>query len=409
MKKRFLKIWMVAIFFGFLISPKTYFAQESSSSSSKNSNTSTSSDVEDRKKRLAEIEAGMRKLEDEILTTSQNKKSVQDEITIIEKSIEKTSLDIEATNENIDLKNLQIGELEKEIEVKILEIDKKKEFLNEVAGSYLKVAKPSALDILLGDETLSTFVSKSKNLEKLQNQIISMLEKLNSEKANLESDQRNLKFELNSLENLIEQQKDLIYSLEQQNSSKKIILQDLSGNESEYQKLLAEARGDYESLRVEILQLEEARLNGITKKPTTREISAKLIWPVSGRKITAYFMDPDYKKYFGVNHYAIDISQVQGSPVYASSDGRVVKVRDAGMGYNYLMIQHEDNVSTVYGHVSKFKVAEGDLVEKGQIIALSGGAPGTPGAGRMTTGAHMHFEVIVDGEHVNPLIYLPKE
>jgi murein DD-endopeptidase MepM/ murein hydrolase activator NlpD len=53
------------------------------------------------------------------------------------------------------------------------------------------------------------------------------------------------------------------------------------------------------------------------------------------------------------------------------------------------------------------KVEEGQLVQPGDVIGLSGGAPGTRGAGWMTTGAHLHFEVLENGEHVDPLDHLP--
>ena len=62
---------------------------------------------------------------------------------------------------------------------------------------------------------------------------------------------------------------------------------------------------------------------------------------------------------------------------------------------------------TVYGHVSAFHVAEGDRVQKGQVIASSGGRPGSKGAGILTTGAHLHFETRMFGGAIDPFYYLP--
>jgi len=135
--------------------------------------------------------------------------------------------------------------------------------------------------------------------------------------------------------------------------------------------------------------------------------SPQFLWPAVGR-ITATFLDPSYEAYFGVPHKAIDIAQLQGSPIRCSADGVVHYVRDGGQsGYSYILIGHRSGYATLYGHVLESYVRPGEDVDSGQVIGLSGGIPGTPGSGPMTTGAHVHFEVIKDGVHLNPLRVLP--
>ena len=81
-------------------------------------------------------------------------------------------------------------------------------------------------------------------------------------------------------------------------------------------------------------------------------------------------------------------------------------VVDHGMGYNYLILKHP-GYATLYGHVLSFGVGEGQEVKEGQVIGQSGGRKGTPGAGEISTGPHLHFEIMVGGEHVDPLAHLP--
>lgn len=132
-----------------------------------------------------------------------------------------------------------------------------------------------------------------------------------------------------------------------------------------------------------------------------------LAWPVDSiREISAPFLDPAYEERFGIPHEGTDIPVLQGTPVLAAADGVVRTVSDRGQGFNSLTLVHEDGIVTLYGHVSGFLAEEGQRVRRGDPIARSGGEPGTPGAGLLSTGQHLHFEVIANGEHVDPLRYL---
>jgi murein DD-endopeptidase MepM/ murein hydrolase activator NlpD len=91
----------------------------------------------------------------------------------------------------------------------------------------------------------------------------------------------------------------------------------------------------------------------------------------------------------GVNNSAVDIANACGTPIYASADGVVIDVKSSGYngGYGlYLKIRHNNGTSTLYAHLSKILVANGQYVSQGQLI----GKMGTTGR---STGCHLHFEV----------------
>lgn len=118
--------------------------------------------------------------------------------------------------------------------------------------------------------------------------------------------------------------------------------------------------------------------------------SNKLTWPTVGARIT---------QYFSWRHYAIDIANKTGTPVYATDTG-VVEVAGWGRGYgNQIVIDHGGGRKSRYGHLSKFYVEKGETVNKGEAIA----AMGSTGH---STGPHLHFEYIIDGVKYNPLNYL---
>jgi len=132
-----------------------------------------------------------------------------------------------------------------------------------------------------------------------------------------------------------------------------------------------------------------------------------LSWPTQTKRVTTFFRDPGYYSVLWSQHDAIDIGTEQGSDIYAAAGWYVSYILPpAPGGYSYLAIRHPDWFVTVYGHLSEILVAEYQWVSAGQIIAKSGWAPWTPGAGPMTSGAHLHFEVWKDKAPVDPFRYL---
>lgn len=100
-------------------------------------------------------------------------------------------------------------------------------------------------------------------------------------------------------------------------------------------------------------------------------------------------------------HAGLDIAANEGVSIYATADGVVTEVGvDTGVGYgNYVKLQHKDGIETLYAHASKTLVEVGDEVKQGDTIALVG----TTGT---STGNHLHFEMIIDGERVDPMKYV---
>lgn len=134
----------------------------------------------------------------------------------------------------------------------------------------------------------------------------------------------------------------------------------------------------------------------------------KLEWPISPAisGISAYYHDELYVARMGQDHFAIDIVAKQGTEIIAPADALVLKAEDSGTGFQYVLLLHKNGYMTLYGHVSSFAAEAGDLVRRGAIIAFSGGQPGTAGAGKNTTGPHLHFEVWKDNKRLDPLQYL---
>ncbi|HEX5793384.1 MAG TPA: peptidoglycan DD-metalloendopeptidase family protein, partial [Rheinheimera sp.] len=94
-------------------------------------------------------------------------------------------------------------------------------------------------------------------------------------------------------------------------------------------------------------------------------------------------------------HNGVDYVAPVGTPIMAAGDGRVVASAYNNINGHYVFIQHANNIVTKYLHLSKRLVAKGDKVRQGEAIGRLGGT------GRVT-GAHLHYEFVIDGVHRNP-------
>jgi murein DD-endopeptidase MepM/ murein hydrolase activator NlpD len=147
-----------------------------------------------------------------------------------------------------------------------------------------------------------------------------------------------------------------------------------------------------------------AATNTVTSVPAERELvvasrtssrsSITFIWPATGR------ISSGFGPRWGRFHYGIDIAAKTGTPIYAVADGRVV-VSGWRTGYGYMVrIDHSNGWESVYGHASKLYAQSGQHVTTGQRIAAVGQTGNS-------TGPHLHFELILQGKHMNPLKHLP--
>ncbi len=279
----------------------------------------------------------------------------------------------------------------------------------------------SALEVLLTSDTFAEAVDQSSSLDAVKqagSRSISTLRdiqlRLGQERTALENDQRDIAELHASLE---EQQSYLL----DQRREKGLLLVRTQGQQSIYEQLMLEAQEKQARVERELQDVTDAlstladpaALEKLGLEPSTPSSgngpvsAAGFIWPVPPLKITTFFHDPEYAQVFGFPHEGVDIRAAQSSEVRAAADGVVYAAKDHGLGYSFVVLVHRDQRSTVYGHLSKIDVKEGQVVRQGDLIGLSGGAIGGEGSGRYTTGPHLHFETRQGGRAVNPLDVLP--
>ena len=143
-------------------------------------------------------------------------------------------------------------------------------------------------------------------------------------------------------------------------------------------------------------QLQQASATpGVTPLPAgpVQGASGGWIWPVNGTVTSPFGWR------WGRMHEGIDIGAAEGTPIHAAKPGSVVIAAYTGGYGNYTCVDHGGGLSSCYAHQSSYAVSPGDSVEQGEVI----GYVGNTGA---SMGAHLHFEIRVNGAAVDPLGYL---
>jgi murein DD-endopeptidase MepM/ murein hydrolase activator NlpD len=336
--------------------------------------------------------------------------SLNYQVSTINQTVTKISLEKEALELKIEEINLQVQNTQLKIQATEDSMAKQKDQMAILIRTLFQSDKENnLLAILATSDNLGDYFSQLHNLESLQNELFRGLGHLDSLKIALVREQNDLDSSKVEIKQIQEELGLKTESLENQKSVKYTLINETRGEEGKYQELLQELKAEQEQINNDIVYLEQ-----VAREKLNRQLqesgqlgSGPMIWPVPSKIITSYFHDPDYPYRNIFEHPAIDIRASQGTAVQAASSGYIARAKNSGLGYSYIMIVHDDGLSTVYGHVSSINVSEGNFVSQGQIIGLSGGAPGTAGAGRLTTGPHLHFEVRLNGIPVNPLNYLP--
>ncbi len=378
---------------------------------------------------------------------------LDNEIAALDENITVIEGEIEVLDENIAKNKQEIRRLEK----RIAENEK---LFSERINAMFKSAKGSYMQVLLNSADLSELLSRSQMMKSIADYDKSLIaalkndhEKLEETKAALEADMQELKEKEAELQSekervqiVVEEKGNYVAQLQSQINDEEELVAILNAEFQEAENTIAylveEARKAEEARIAEEKRLaeeariaeekriaaeeaarqaaaeEEAEAQRLKDEAVEKENAAKqelesysppsypsvhegLAWPVpASYNITSYFggrTHPISGVYHA--HNGVDVGAPVGTTLVAAQSGTVILASWNGGYGNCVMINHGNGMVTLYGHMNSFYVGTGQWVEKGQAI----GEVGNTG---LSTGPHLHFEVIVNGGKVNPMNYL---
>jgi murein DD-endopeptidase MepM/ murein hydrolase activator NlpD len=126
-----------------------------------------------------------------------------------------------------------------------------------------------------------------------------------------------------------------------------------------------------------------------------------IVFPLMSTKETSKFGFRHHPIHHKTRHHdGIDLAAPNGTPIRSIKEGKIVYADTFGSYGNLITIDHGKGITTHYGHCNKIRVTTGDKIYAGQII-------GTVGTTGTTTGAHLHFEIRLNGKPLNPVTAIP--
>ena len=348
------------------------------------------SDLDSINQQLKEIEQKKIENNKKMSILNQNIVILDEEIAIIQANLDYTKSEIDKTQAEIDENTKKIISKEKEI----YEITSK---LKNRIRVMSKIKYIDYLRIIFSSKSVNDLFSRYTVIKKIVDQDKFEIEYLENNKKDLVLISENLEESKSILDTL-----KTDYNIQNNNLNSAKLMQ--QANLAQVEKDNAQLQ-ELENLKQqEAAQLaEEIRLMVMTSNYQGSYTGGKLGLPVANLHITSPF---GYRIHPILNtkllHSGVDFAGSAGTPIYAAEEGQVIHAGPKGTYGNAVMIDHGAGIVTLYGHCSSVAVQVGQIVRRGELVAYMGST------GR-STGPHLHFEVRLNGEFVDPMPYLRGE
>ena len=365
--------------------------------------------IDQRNQDIANLEKEIAGYQAQINTLDTQANSLYSTIKSLQLTQKKLADNIKVTENKIAEQNLEIVDLSVKIVKHTDNISDDKKIIINTFNVIQERDDISIFDILLGSKSISQVISSLDELGVLQSDISSHINDLSKAKAGFEStktSKEQARANLVALNKQLNDQKAVVVSTA---TAENKLLKDTKQSEIQYQAILAEKARLKDSFENELLNLQSQLKNNVDPNKLPSTGSGVLSWPLDSITITQYFGNTSFSTanpqiYNGKGHTGVDFRAAIGTPVKAALTGVVSGIGNTDLVsgcYSFgkwVMIKHNNGLSTLYAHLSVQSVAVGSAVTTGQIIGYSGNTG-------YTTGPHLHFGVYAtQGVVIGPLI-----
>ena len=313
---------------------------------------------------------------------------------IIDREVAELQAGIDVIVADIAVSNSKINQKEEELKIAEEEHEAQYESYCNRAEILLERGSVSYMEILIKADSFEDFLTRAALVQEIAEHDTNKLKEIEKQMEENEKLKAELVKENDKLLGLKADEDKKMAVLRQKQSESQAIIDSIQSDITKYEKALAAQEKAEAAARAEIARLQAPA----SVSPTYT--GGKFTWPSVSTYITSPYGTRTHPVTGKVKtHTGIDIGAAHGTNIYAATDGKVIVSGWNAGGYgNYVVIDHGGGVTTLYAHCSSLAVSAGQTVTKGQVIAKCGSTG-------MSTGPHLHFEVLVNGGHTNPMSY----
>ena len=351
----------------------------------------TQDEIDQAQQDVEDIEKQQEEVQGELAEVAAKIESIKAEIDEINAVIAEKEAEINETNARIEAKKEEIKKKEAEIQKKKEEIQVRIDGLNARLKVMYKNGSIGFVDVLMGSNSISEFVSNVEMIQRIYENDVDLLKKLQEEQKKLEEEQKKLQEEKQNLQAIQEELQVQMQDLEYQKEIQREKQAELDAEKQILEEKDAQLQADADALKARIKELQDSQrvYEGGTFTwpcPSSTYISDSFGWRI--HPIFGYWK----------LHTGTDIAASSGADVVAAAAGKVIMADWYGGYGNCVMIDHGSGIVTLYGHLSGYNCYSGQEVSRGELIAFVGSTGNS-------TGPHLHFEVRINGEYVDPMGY----
>ncbi|MBI4159855.1 peptidoglycan DD-metalloendopeptidase family protein [Candidatus Wolfebacteria bacterium] len=343
---------------------------------------------------LQEISSKIRETQKNLEETQGQRKTLQRELGKIDASINQLTLGIKSSELLLDKLGLEVESLGYDITDIEKSIESKKDAILKTMQEIQEKDDETPLVILLKNQTLTASVFELQTLLDLNTGLEAAVFSLKQARSDLD---RNLTDTTQKKNAIAEENKNLRNKkiiIDDAKRDKQTILTQTKNQERLYQKSLTELEKKQADIAAQIESLERELRGTINTGVLPAKRAGVLGMSVAGGALTQEYGATEFARYGykGKWHNGVDFGAPIGTPVMAAEDGRVVAVGNQdrycyrGAYGKFIAISHDNNLTTVYAHLSLQSAKEGSVVTRGQII-------GYVGRTGYATGPHLHLTV----------------